>query len=156
MSFDQLLAAGIAKAEVGKHVARDGTCWISHADLAAAVLLDPATRATVIDPGRRPTWPECRTLVPDGDLVVAPLSRLRCVLTGSRDEAGMLAILDAAHEAIRWGRDQISPRPLVWRHGQWLAFDWAAEFPHLADRIREVADAYRAQRLSAPPSSPAR
>jgi len=30
----------------------------------------------------------------------------------------------------------------VWRHGQWLPFDWAAEFLRLADPIREVSDAY--------------
>lgn len=142
VSFDQLVAAGTARAEVGKHVARGGTCWISFDDLAAAVLLDPSIRATVLDPGALPGWRERPPLVPDGDLVIAPLSRLRCVLTGSRDEDGMLAILEAAQEAIRWGRDQISPHPLVWRHDRWVAFDWAAEFPRLADRIGEVTDAY--------------
>jgi len=74
--------------------------------------------------------------------VAAPLSRLRFVMTGSRDENGMLAILKAAREAVQWGRDHISPRPLVWRHGQWLPFDWATEFPQLAEAIREVNDAY--------------
>ncbi|KQY57371.1 MULTISPECIES: DUF6357 family protein [unclassified Nocardioides] len=143
VTFAQLIAAGVAKAEVGKHVARDGTCWISHADLAAAVLVDPKVRATIIESSRLPiTWPEIHTLVPNGDLVVAALSRLRFVMTGSRDEDGMLAILKAAREAITWGRDHISPHPLVWRHGQWLPFDWAAEFPHLADRIKEVNVAY--------------
>jgi hypothetical protein len=142
VTFGQLIAAGIAKAQIGKHVARDGTCWISFADLAAAVLVDAETRATIIDPARLPPLADRRTLVPDGDLVVAPLSRLRFVMTGSRDENGMLAILKAAREAIQWGRDQISPRPLVWRHGRWLPFDWAAEFPQLADPIREVTDAY--------------
>ena len=142
VTFEQLIAAGIAKAEIGKHVARDGTCWISFADLAAAVLVDAETRATIIDPSRLPPLTRSRTLVPDGDLVVAPLSRLRFVMTGSRDENGMLAILKAAREAIQWGRDHISPRPLVWRQGRWLPFDWAAEFPQLADSIREVTDAY--------------
>ena len=99
-------------------------------------------RATIIDPRRLPTRPECRTLVPEGDLVAAPLSRLRFVMTGSRDADGMLAILTAAREAIRWRRDHISPRPLVWRNGQWLPFDWAAEFPQLADQIHAVTDAY--------------
>lgn len=142
VTFGQLIAAGIAKAQIGKHVARDGTCWISFADLAAAVLVDAETRSTIIDPARLPPLADRRTLVPDGDLVVAPLSRLRFVMTGSRDENGMLAILKAAREAIQWGRDQISPRPLVWRHGRWLPFDWAAEFPQLAGPIREVTDAY--------------
>ena len=127
VTFGQLIAAGIAKADIGRHVARDGTCWITFADLAAAVLVDPETRATIIDPTRLPNRPECRTLVPDGDLVAAPLSRLRFVMTGSDDENGMLAILEAAREAIQWGRDHISPRPLVWRHGRWLSFDWGRE-----------------------------
>ena len=142
VTFAQLIAAGIAKAEIGKHIARDGTCWISFADLAAAVLVDAETRATIIDPSRLPPLERSLTLVPDGDLVVAPLSRLRFVMTGSRDENGMLAILKAADEVIRRGRDHISPSPLVRRHGQWLPFDWAVEFPQLADRIQEVTDAY--------------
>ena len=142
VTFGQLIAAGVAKAEVGKHVARDGTCWITFADLAAAVLVDAETRATIIDPARLPPLPDRHTLVPDGDLVVAPLSRLRFVMTGSRDENGMLAILKAAHEAIQWGRDHISPHLLVWRDDRWLPFDWAAEFPQLADPIRAVTTAY--------------
>lgn len=142
VTFGQLIAAGIAKAEIGRHVARDGTCWITFADLAAAVLVDAEVRATIIDSARLPPLPQSRTLVPDGDLVAAPLSRLRFVMTGSRDENGMLAILKAAREAIQWGRDHISPRLLVWRHGQWLPFDWAAEFPQLADQIHELTDAY--------------
>jgi len=142
VTFEQLIATGIAKAEVGKHVARDGTCWISFADLAAAVLVDAEIRATIIDPSRLPRLTQSRTLVPDGDLVVAPLSRLNFVMTGSRDENGMLAILKAADEVIRRGRDHISPSPLVRRHGQWLPFDWAVEFPQLADRIQEVTDAF--------------
>lgn len=142
VTFGQLIAAGIAKAEIGRHVARDGTSWITFTDLAAAILVDAATRATIIDPARLPPLPQSRTLVTDGDLVAAPLSRLRFVMTGSRDENGMLAILKAAREAVQWGRDHISPRPLVWRHGQWLPFDWATEFPQLAEAIREVNDAY--------------
>ena len=54
VTFKQLIAAGITKAEIGKHVARDGTCWIFFADLAAAVLVDAETRSTIIDPSRFP------------------------------------------------------------------------------------------------------
>ena len=102
VTFNQLIAAGITKAEIGKHVARDGTCWIFFADLAAAVLVDAETRATIIDPSRLPPLKRSHTLAPDGDLVVAALSRLRFVMTGSHEENGMLAILKAAREAIQW------------------------------------------------------
>ena len=52
--FKQLIAVGITKEEIGKHVARDGTCWIFFAELAARVLVDAETRATIIDPSRLP------------------------------------------------------------------------------------------------------
>ena len=61
VTFGQLIAAGVASAEVGKHVARDGTCWITFADLAAAVLVDAETRSTIIDPAR---LPPCRRAAP--------------------------------------------------------------------------------------------
>ena len=43
--------------------------------------------------------------------MVAALSRLRFVMTGSHDENGMLAILKAAREAIQWVGTTSAPAP---------------------------------------------
>ena len=140
--FWTLLQAAARNARARSEVVVPGACVVSDPEQAAAVLLDVGSTTGPESHSLQLVHPEDGVFELRGDLVIAALSRTCLVVTGSDDEDGIRRIIELAVEQADAGAGLVSVHPVVWRHAQWLPFDWVGAYPHLADRIHDAIGRY--------------
>lgn len=132
--FPALVRDAARRAPFGTEERHGDSAVIVDEEQAAAFLVNRAHSARVIE-----------RLAMRGDTVVVPLAATQTIVTGGDDESGIALAVDRAEALIDSGADLVSIRPLVWRNGQWLPFDWHGELPGLASRIDAVVSRFDAQ-----------